>query len=211
VCYRVQGLPTAFTLPVVKRSRQSREQRTTIPKSSYPKSMALGAGSVASLVNTVSVGAPGNERAHHQCRSRRRHDRCRPTGCRRRSSTTTVACLLYPRLRPYCRTAARLMRSHRVLPRPHVIPLSQPTEYAMVMEGLASTTDLDLDRVRFRRRAFTILPWADFPPLLFKHHAGRGPVGGPVARRGLTSASGLAGPSSLEPRTDASRPATSPP
>ena len=39
----------------------------------------------------------------------------------------------------------------------------------MTLDGFASSTDLDLDCCRFPRHAFTLLPWAPLPPLLWKH------------------------------------------
>jgi hypothetical protein len=66
---------------------------------------------------------------------------------------------------------SRLMREHRVQPTPVTVPLTEPTPCAMVLEGLAATSDLDLDRVKLRAYAFgfPLLFRRGFPPLLFKH------------------------------------------
>jgi phage head maturation protease len=65
----------------------------------------------------------------------------------------------------------RLMQRHRVQNEFCKIPLSEPTDHPMILEGYASTDDLDLDRVKMRPYAF------GFPmrrqtrdvPLLYKH------------------------------------------
>ena len=44
-----------------------------------------------------------------------------------------------------------LMQKHRVQNQPCKIPLSDPVGTDLMAEGYASTNDLDLDRVRFRR------------------------------------------------------------
>ena len=48
----------------------------------------------------------------------------------------------------------RLQQEHRLAPAPINIPLTMPTQHAMVLEGYASTVDLDLDRTKLRRYAF---------------------------------------------------------
>ena len=65
----------------------------------------------------------------------------------------------------------RLMVKHRVVPEPAPIPLTMPTQYPMLMEGYASTVDLDLDRTKLRRYAFGYpLPrHCKDVPLYYKH------------------------------------------
>jgi hypothetical protein len=48
---------------------------------------------------------------------------------------------------------ARLARQYNVATEPRRIPLLDPIDGEIIVQGLASTTDLDLDRVRFRRYA----------------------------------------------------------
>ena len=62
----------------------------------------------------------------------------------------------------------RLMQRHQIAAPALVnIPLTAPTVGAMVVTGLASTTTLDLERTKVRRRAFY---WGKhFPPLLYRH------------------------------------------
>jgi hypothetical protein len=57
-------------------------------------------------------------------------------------------------------TVKHLMRRHGIAPAPCVVPLTAPQLHPMTLDGFASTTDLDLDCCRFRRHAFTLLPWA---------------------------------------------------
>jgi hypothetical protein len=66
---------------------------------------------------------------------------------------------------------ARLAQQHRLaLPEPCILPLSEPVDGPVIIEGIAAATSVDLERTRFRRYAFPILPWSkDFPPLLFRH------------------------------------------
>ena len=47
-------------------------------------------------------------------------------------------------------TVKHLMRRHGIAPEPCIVPLTVPVAHPMTLDGLASTTDLDLDRVRFR-------------------------------------------------------------
>jgi hypothetical protein len=47
----------------------------------------------------------------------------------------------------------QLMQKHGIAPEPCIVPLTVPVAHPMTLDGLASTTDLDLDRVRFRRYA----------------------------------------------------------
>lgn len=65
----------------------------------------------------------------------------------------------------------RLMQKHGIAPTQITIPLAEPTEYPMVLEGLAATTDIDAQRMKLRAYAF------GFPlrrksrdvPLLYRH------------------------------------------
>ena len=67
---------------------------------------------------------------------------------------------------------SRLMRRHSVVSDPLSIPLAPPTDHAQVLEGYASTTDLDLDRVKIRPYAFGWpLLIREMPPLYHKHDA----------------------------------------
>ena len=50
-------------------------------------------------------------------------------------------------------TVKHLMRRHGIAPEPCIVPLTVPVAHPMTLDGLASTTDLDLDRVQFRRYA----------------------------------------------------------
>lgn len=45
-------------------------------------------------------------------------------------------------------TVKHLMRRHGIAPEPCIVPLTVPVAHPMTLDGLASTTDLDLDRVR---------------------------------------------------------------
>jgi hypothetical protein len=64
----------------------------------------------------------------------------------------------------------RLMREHNVCNEPLDIPLVAPLDCPQIFEGFASHTSLDLDRVKFAKRAFI---WDDpLPPLLVKHDRG---------------------------------------
>ena len=65
----------------------------------------------------------------------------------------------------------RLCVQHRVQPEPIKIPLSNPTDHPMVLEGYASTDDLDLDRTKMRPYCFGYpLPKScRAVPLLYKH------------------------------------------
>jgi hypothetical protein len=69
---------------------------------------------------------------------------------------------------------ARLAVRHGVAPRPHIIPLADPIDGPLDIAGYASTADVDLDRVAFRRYAFCnpalLLPTYARPPLLNKHN-----------------------------------------
>ena len=62
-----------------------------------------------------------------------------------------------------------LMRRHSHAPRSVILPLASPVSGDVIVEGLASTTDIDLDRVAFRRNAFPLVFKAPLPPLLFRH------------------------------------------
>ena len=42
----------------------------------------------------------------------------------------------------------QLMQKHGIAPEPCIVPLTVPVAHPMTLDGLASTTDLDLDRVR---------------------------------------------------------------
>jgi HK97 family phage prohead protease len=68
---------------------------------------------------------------------------------------------------------AKLAVHHGIAPKPCIIPLSDPVDYPVVVEGYASTVDIDLDRTRFRAYAFCnpflLLKGYDLPPLLYKH------------------------------------------
>jgi hypothetical protein len=58
------------------------------------------------------------------------------------------------------RELSALMERHNVtLQASHAVPLAPPSDRLMWMSGIASTTDLDLDRIRFCRYAFPLLSW----------------------------------------------------
>ena len=56
----------------------------------------------------------------------------------------------------------RLHRKHGIAPDIFMVPLTAPTAHPTVLTGYASTTDIDLTRMKFRAYAFGY-------PLLFKH------------------------------------------
>jgi hypothetical protein len=65
----------------------------------------------------------------------------------------------------------RLMREHNVECDPVSIPLAPQTDHAMILDGYASTSDLDLDRVQLRSFAFGYPLLKNLPPLYLKHDA----------------------------------------
>ena len=71
----------------------------------------------------------------------------------------------------------RLRRHHGHQLQPVTVPLAQPTARAQVLTGRASTTDVDLQRQRFRGWAFGAIHRQPYPLLYFKHDTGRGEVG----------------------------------
>ena len=58
-----------------------------------------------------------------------------------------------------------LMKEHRIANDPVSIALAPPTDHPMILDGYASTTDLDLERVKMRGWAFPLLPWVKVPLL----------------------------------------------
>jgi hypothetical protein len=50
-----------------------------------------------------------------------------------------------------------------------IMPLAPPADTPMILSGLASTTDVDRERVRFRARAFDNVRWASDIPFLLRH------------------------------------------
>ncbi len=68
---------------------------------------------------------------------------------------------------------AKLGVRHGVAARPCSIPLLDPIDGPVDVQGLASTSDIDLDRVAFRRYAFCnpclLIKNYARPPLLYKH------------------------------------------
>ena len=64
---------------------------------------------------------------------------------------------------------ARLMREHQVSNSPASIPLSPPADGPMILDGYASTCDLDLERVKMRGWAFVWPLRCERVPLLWKH------------------------------------------
>jgi hypothetical protein len=71
---------------------------------------------------------------------------------------------------------ARLQQRFNIAPAPVLIPLRQDTiDGPVILEGLASTGDVDLTRMKFRGYAFinhcTYLSGYPKPPLLWKHDA----------------------------------------
>ena len=68
----------------------------------------------------------------------------------------------------------RLQKRHEVPTDLFVIPLSEAVDHDLVVEGFASTTDIDLARNWFSKHAFTI---PEQPvPLLYKHDPPRSPA-----------------------------------
>jgi hypothetical protein len=67
----------------------------------------------------------------------------------------------------------RLMREHQVLSEPHVVPLAEPSDGPLVLEGVAAATGcIDLDRCALRPFAFGFPLWFRrdlLPPLLYRH------------------------------------------
>jgi len=67
----------------------------------------------------------------------------------------------------------QLMRDRGITLKPYFVPLSAPTDYPVEIEGLASTTDVDLSRQKFRAYAFCnlflTLKGYELPPLYYKH------------------------------------------
>jgi hypothetical protein len=67
---------------------------------------------------------------------------------------------------------ARLHQHHRVpVASPVTLPPAAPSADAVIVSGYASTTHVDLHRMKFRPWAFVFLPWDEPPPLLWKHDA----------------------------------------
>lgn len=68
---------------------------------------------------------------------------------------------------------AKLACHYKIAPRPTIIPLTAPVDHALTMDGLASTTDIDLERTKFRAYAFCnpclLFKGRELPPLLYKH------------------------------------------
>lgn len=65
---------------------------------------------------------------------------------------------------------------------PPPIPLAPPTDHDCIIEGFASTTDLDLDHVKLAPRALT---WTGDIPLLIHHDFDR--PGGTIEQLSYTS------------------------
>ncbi|AJA61041.1 MULTISPECIES: hypothetical protein [Bradyrhizobium] len=68
---------------------------------------------------------------------------------------------------------AKLASRYKIAPRPTLIPLTAPVDHALTVDGLASTTDIDLERTKFRAYAFCnpclLFKGRELPPLLYKH------------------------------------------
>ena len=67
-----------------------------------------------------------------------------------------------------------LMRKYGTSIEPHILPLNDPMSGDVMVEGFASTTDVDLDRVSFRAYAFPLA--GTLPPLLYRHGAVAGEI-----------------------------------
>lgn len=66
---------------------------------------------------------------------------------------------------------SQLRERHRITPPDrHIISFAPPTDHPLILEGLAVTPDVDLDRQRIRPYALGWLAWS-MPPLLFRHDA----------------------------------------
>jgi hypothetical protein len=64
-----------------------------------------------------------------------------------------------------------LARRHRI-PDPApiaTVPLLEPVEHDLIVEGLAATPDVDRHRMKFRPWCFSFLPWEKLPPLRYRH------------------------------------------
>ena len=76
---------------------------------------------------------------------------------------------------------ARLAEQHGITPGAVTVPLSDPIDHPVIVEGFASTTDVDLTRQKFRPYAFinpcTMLSNQKLPPVYYKHDQFRGAVG----------------------------------
>jgi hypothetical protein len=68
---------------------------------------------------------------------------------------------------------SRLASQHGVMSTPITILPSGPVDYPVILGGYASTTDIDGERMKFRRLAFNNpffwLSGYKLPPLLYKH------------------------------------------
>ncbi len=82
----------------------------------------------------------------------------------------------------------RLARRHGIQPPvPVTLPLAAPCPHPMVVEGFATTADIDLGRMKFRPTAFgwPLLFRHGFPPLLYRHDETQpaGQIDAPGVRR----------------------------
>jgi hypothetical protein len=73
---------------------------------------------------------------------------------------------------------ARLAVQHQLAPKkPCIVPLIDPIDYPVTVQGYASTAGINLDRTRFRSHAFTVPPWLrELPRLLTSTILRRSPV-----------------------------------
>jgi YD repeat-containing protein len=71
---------------------------------------------------------------------------------------------------------AQLAQRHRVTPTIScALPLAAPASRPVLISGIAASTTVDQDRMRFRSRALVFLPWR-LPPLLFRHREPAGEI-----------------------------------
>jgi hypothetical protein len=70
---------------------------------------------------------------------------------------------------------SRLSKRHGVAPKPHFVALADPVDGPVTVTGLASTTDIDVARQKFRAYAFDNLclhlKGYPLPKLLYRHDA----------------------------------------
>lgn len=71
---------------------------------------------------------------------------------------------------------ARLAQRHRVAPTNScALPLAEPASRPVLITGIACADTIDQERMRFRSRSLTFLPWR-LPPLLFRHREPAGEI-----------------------------------
>ena len=81
----------------------------------------------------------------------------------------------------------RLMQKHGVAtPETVNVPPLDAPDHDIIVEGIAADDSIDLQRMKFRKWAFTLMATDPLPPLLFRH----GEPAGEVFRIWMTSMAG---------------------